>query len=37
MSGKMNTGKKQIRMYLIFVLGICWGIGIAALCLQENL
>ena len=36
MSRETNTGKNQIRMYLIFVLGICWVLGIAAFCLQEN-
>ena len=36
MSGKANTSKNQIRMYLIFVLGICWALGIAAFYLQGN-
>ncbi len=32
----MDTSKKQIRIYLLFVLGICWGLGIVAFCLQGN-
>lgn len=34
LSGKMNTNKNQIRIYLIFILGICWVLGIAAFCSQ---
>lgn len=36
MSGKMNTNRNQIRIYLIFILGICWLLGIAAFCSQGN-
>ncbi len=36
MSGKMNTNKNPIKIYLLFVLGICWALGIAAFCLQGN-
>ncbi len=32
----MNDNKSRIRIYLIFVLGICWTLGIAAICLQGN-
>ena len=32
----MNGNRNQIRIYLIFVLGICWALGIAAFCLQGN-
>ena len=32
----MNDNRNQIRIYLIFVLGICWALGIAAFCLQRN-
>lgn len=36
MSGKTNTKKIQIRIYLIVILGICWVLGIAAFCSQGN-
>lgn len=26
----MNNGKKQIKLYLILVLGVCWALGLAA-------
>ena len=32
----MDGNRNQIRIYLIFVLGICWALGIAAFCLQGN-
>lgn len=32
----MNDNKSRIRIYLIFVLGICWTLGMAAICLQGN-
>lgn len=32
----MSNMKKQIKMYLIFVLGICWILGIAAIFTQGN-
>ena len=32
----MNDNKSQIRIYLTFILGICWALGIAAFCLQGN-
>ena len=32
----MNDNKRRIRIYLIFVLGICWVLGMAAICLQGN-
>ena len=32
----MNDNKSQIKIYLIFILDICWALGIAAFCLQGN-
>lgn len=33
---EINDNRNQIRIYLIFVLGICWALGIAAFCSQGH-